>query len=884
MSARFSLKPLRNWIRHRHIGNESTKTYYALLEASIIGCVSAIAALLLKQGINLLGSTRVQLADDFGDWTLPLFGLTLGLLGGWIVEQFSPAAKGGGIPQVKAVLASFPVPLSLRVALVKLIGTILVLGGGLTLGRRGPTVHIGAALAAQLSYWIPTSPQHRRQMVAAGAAAGLAAGFNTPIAGVLFVAEELSRDMSGLTLETAILASFTGSVVSRLIGTADFNLPPEMLMLYTSESNEFSAYDIPWFLLLGVLAGILGSLFSQGVIASLDFNRRLNWPMAWRVGVAGLISGSIVAISPPLLRDNAGLREFFLSGEASGSQTAIAFGIYFFLTWIAYGSGAPGGLFSPTLVFGSALGYLVGQGAVVFQVDTSTSKYALVGMAAFFSAVARVPVTAIAIVFEMTAAFNLVLPLMIGSAIAYFVSSLFSKKSLYQRLLEVSGIHLNEETTTNDLLSGLTADDVMQKRVETLPVNLSLDQAIQVFSDARHEGFPVVRDGELVGLITTGQANQAKRRGQTGSTLLHDIMSELPATVRPESPLSDVLYVMERYHLSHLPVTEGRKLLGIITRNDIIRAEANQLSSAISANGDTIVPFYRVYQTRAPNLGQGRILLPLSNPETAGALIRLGVAIADEYRYELECVYVNVIPKHSIPDQTPVNLDEGKDLFEPAIKLAAAWNVPLHTQIIVAQDCASALLEIISDRHIDILLLGWKGNTSTPGRIFGNAVDTLIQKAPCDVVLVKIGNSLQSYPNNRYLPTNWIIPVAGGPNVERAIELFGAFSKLTLSAHIWLCKVYPPKTVPPDLITLDRIATQLETDEKIQAMPLPIRAQSVATAIIHLANTEDCDVIMLGASREGMLQQALHGNIPEEITTGVDCTVILVRSAIESEN
>lgn len=879
MSARFSLKPLRSWIRHRHIGNESTKTYYALLEASIIGCVSAFAALLLKQGINLLGSSRVQLADHFGDWTLPLFGLTLGLMGGWIVEQLSPAAGGGGIPQVKAVLASFPVPLSLQVAVVKLIGTILVLGGGLALGRRGPTVHIGAALAAQLSYWIPTSPQHRRQMIAAGAAAGLAAGFNTPIAGVLFVAEELSRDMSGLTLETAILASFTGSIVSRLMGTADFNLPPEML--FTSAQNEFNAYDIPWFLLLGILAGILGSLFSQGIIASLNFNRRLNWPMAWRVGIAGLISGSIVAIAPPLLRDNAGLREFFLSGQVSSGETAIAFGIYFVLTWIAYGSGAPGGLFSPTLVFGSALGYLVGQGAVFFHTDTSASKYALVGMAAFFSAVARVPVTAIAIVFEMTAAFNLVLPLMIGSAIAYFVSSLFSKQSLYQRLLEASGIQLNEETSTNDLLSGLTANDVMQKRVETLPVHLSLDQAISVFSDARHEGFPVVENGEFVGLITTGQANQAKRRGQPGNTPLNEIMSELPATVRPESPLSDVLYVMELYHLSHLPVTEGRKLLGIITRNDIIRAEANQLSASIPPNSHRALPTYRVYQTCAPNLGQGRVLLPLSNPDTAESLIRVAIAIAHEHRYELECVYVNVVPKHSIPDQTPVSLKDGKQLFETAIQLARAWDIPLHTQILVAQDCASAILDTIRDRHIDILLLGWKGSTSTPGRIFGNAVDTLIQKAPCDVVMVKIGNSPQAYPNNRYLSTNWIIPVGGGPNVERAIELLGAFKKLTLSPHIWLCTVYSPKAATPDMADLDRLATQIETQLDIDVMPLPIRAQSVSTAIIHLARTEACDVIVLGASREGMLQQAIHGNIPEEVATGVDCTVILVRSAIE---
>ncbi|MEC4804053.1 MAG: chloride channel protein [Jaaginema sp. PMC 1080.18] len=881
MSARFGLKHLKSWIRHRHIGNESTKTYYALLEASVIGCISALAALLLKQGINFIGSTRVQLAQDFGQWTLPLFGLTLGLLGGWIVEQLSPAAKGSGIPQVKAVLAQFPVPLSLQVAVVKLIGTILVLGGGLALGRRGPTVHIGAAVAAQISYWIPTSPQHRRQMIAAGAAAGLAAGFNTPIAGVLFVVEELSRDMSSLTLETAILASFTGSVVSRSIGTTDFNLPPEMLNNLAENAFQFKAHDIPWFLLLGVLAGILGSLFSQGVLASLDFNRRLRWPMALRVGLAGLVSGSIVALSPPLLRDNAGLREFFLSGDVGGTETAIVFGIYCLLTLIAYGSGAPGGLFSPALVFGSALGYLVGQGAVFFQTDTSASKYALVGMAAFFSAVARVPVTAIAIVFEMTAEFNLVLPLMMGSAIAYFVSSLFSRQSLYQRLLEVSGIQLTEETTTNDLLSGLTADDVMQKRVETLPVNFSLDQTIQVFSDAHHEGFPVVDRGELVGLITTSQANQAKRRGQPGDTPIESIMSELPATVRPESPLSDVLYVMELYHLSHLPVTEGRKLLGIITRNDIIRAEANQLSASMPHNRDRTVPMYRVYQTRAPNTGQGRVLLPLSNPDTAQSLIRLGIAIARQYNYELECVHIHVIPKHRLPDQIAVDLSQGQALFQTALQLAQQWNVSVHTQILVSQNCARALLETIAERHIDILLLGWKGSTNTHGRIFGNAVDTLIQKAPCDVVLVKLGDRPFSYPNNLNAVTNWIVPIAGGPNSERAIGLLGAFQQLTRSSRIWLCKVYPPKSSPPDITELDNIAIRLKNDFNIKAMPLPIRAQAVAPAIVHLARAEECDAIVLGASREGMLQQAIHGNIPEEIATGVDCTVILVRSAID---
>ncbi|MDB9312472.1 chloride channel protein, partial [Spirulina sp. CS-785/01] len=226
---------------NRHLGNHAVETYYALAEASIIGVVSALAALLLKQGIGGLGRFRLYLVDDWGVWVLPFFGFVFCWLAGWLVEHLSPAAKGSGIPQVKAALAKFPVPLSLGVAFVKMLGTILILGAGLTLGRRGPTVHIGAALAAGLSNWVPTSPQHRRQMIAAGAAAGLAAGFNTPIAGVLFVVEELSRDMSGLTLETAILASFTGSVVSRLLGSADLNFTSTLLTPVIA--HEFTAVD-----------------------------------------------------------------------------------------------------------------------------------------------------------------------------------------------------------------------------------------------------------------------------------------------------------------------------------------------------------------------------------------------------------------------------------------------------------------------------------------------------------------------------------------------------------------------------------------------------------------------------------------------------------------
>jgi chloride channel protein, CIC family len=322
----------------------------AIFEACLIGFISALAAVLLKHGVGWLGGWRLHAAERYPVWLLfPLVGFSGGWLSGLLITRWAPEAMGSGIPQVKAVLAYVPISLNARVAIVKLISTLLSLGAGLTLGRQGPTVQIGAAIAAQLSRWLPTSPDHRRQLIAAGAAAGLAAGFNAPIAGVLFVVEELLHDVSGLTLGTAILASFVGGVVSRLLGGEGINLGLDMAKVDT----HFVALAIPVFVLIGILAGALGALFCRGVLASLALNRRLGFSLPWRIGLAGLVSGIIIVLLPVALRDNASLQEVSLTSELGWQLLAIIFVSKFILTLIAAGSGAPGGLFAPSLILGS---------------------------------------------------------------------------------------------------------------------------------------------------------------------------------------------------------------------------------------------------------------------------------------------------------------------------------------------------------------------------------------------------------------------------------------------------------------------------------------------------------------------------------------------------
>jgi CIC family chloride channel protein len=896
-------KRFRQWLlpRTRLAMPMAKRSAYA--EACLIGFVSALAAVLLKFGIGWLGAWRVHASIALPALlVLPLVGLLLGLLCGWLLERVGPESTGSGIPQVKAVLAQFPIALNLRVALVKLVTTILAVGSGLAMGRQGPTVQIGAAVAAQLSLWVPTSPDHRRQMIAAGAGAGLAAAFNAPIAGVLFVVEELLQDLSGLTLGTAILASFIGAVVSRLLGGRSLDLNLELTQL----NSSFFAPEIPFYVLLGILAGLLGGLFNKGILASLTFYKGLSLSLPLRIGLAGFISGCVVALLPISFRNNSGLKELLLTGEANWEFASIAFVAHFVLTIVAYGSGAPGGLFNPSLILGAALGYLVGLAEYHILGMSTPTSYALAGMGAFFSAVSKAPITAIVIVFEITTDFNLVLPLMIAGVVSYLVADSISKGSLYQRLLEWNGYTLPKDTKTNQPWATLTAADLMQRRVETLSSNLPLDEVVQAFSRSHHRGFPVVDDDDkLVGIVTQTDLAKAAQRQTPGQTSLEQIMTPKPVTVSPSASLANVLYILNRYQLSRLPVTEARKLVGIITRSDLIKAQADQLSGRSGDRTGEIEPVpepsYVVYQTQSPQLGKGRLLVPLANPETAQALLHLAAAIARDRQYELECLQVIVVPRHNPPNETAVNTTKSRRLLRQAESLAQELDIPIHTQIRVAHDVANAVLETIKERHINLMFMGWTGSTSTPGRIFGNAVDTLIRQASCDVVLVKLGDKIQHRTNSRleeseekaeFLETKqkiknpkwnrWLVPTAGGPNAQQALQLLPSLVSASDSPEITLCQVFNP-SLNPDTTDLYQSAHFLSRRLGCPVRAIPVRSSPVSESVIQLTVTENSDVVVLGASREGLLQQVIQGNIPEAIARGCDCTVILVRCALSEQ-
>jgi CIC family chloride channel protein len=722
---------------------------------------------------------------------------------------------------------------------------------------------------------------------------------------VLFVIEELLHDLSSITLGTAIIASFMGAVVSRhLAGHGLLSVS-----VFKGHGLPIGTVELPLLLLLGAITGLLGALFCQGILFSRSlYDRFVRVGLPWRVALAGGLSGLIIVLLPTEFRNNAGLQEYLVTGQVTGAMVFLVLVTKFFLALMATGSGASGGLFAPSLVLGSSLGYLVPLCALgvqhlpQFPPDwvipiTSPNTYALIGMGSFFSAVAKTPMTAIVIIFEMTGDFNLVLPLMVTSMIAYNISNKIFQGSLYDRLMESLGFQVHSTQQNIASWEQLTASTVMQRSVQTLHPHLTLTETLPIFLKSPHRGFPVVADGELVGILSQSDLSRysQKREGQRS---VESMMTRSPITVQPQDTLKHVLHLLNLHDIGRLPVVEGRRLVGIITLSDIIRAEAQHLEER---DGDiaTGSPSYVVYQTHGPETGRGRLLVPLSNPKTAPTLLQLAAAIARDRDYELECLQVIPIPKSQSPYTTKVDIRRSRKLLHKAQELGEDWGISVHTQIRITHSLAAAILETIRERRIDAMFMGWKGSSTTPEHIFGDAMDTLIRRAPCTVILVKLAERLQQNPTHypsllaRLHFNRWLVPVGGGPNTQEALNLLPALVSISSTPEIKLCQIVQPHQTQgdPHQPVLGVLARRLQQKLKCPIDTVRLVNPSIAEAIVELSvgdpvesqgSQERCDVIVIGANRDHFLTQITQGNlrssVPEAVIQRSQCTVILIRT------
>ncbi len=423
---------------------------YHFLRAALVGLLAGAAAVLFQAALFYTEGLRSDLLSwlkHFPIWgwmILPVVGAAMGGAAGYITSRYAPESSGSGIPHVKAVLLQLRPFRWERVLPVKFIGGILAIGSGFSLGREGPTVQMGAAVGKMLSQLLKVPKRSRSQMVAAGAGAGLAAAFNAPLAGFIFTIEELQREMSPLTYGTALIAAVVGDIVTR---TFTGQLPSFRISGYPTPPLT----ALPLFALLGLLCGVMGVLFNHGLLRSLRlFHGFTRWPAWTRPALVGLVVGLLAWWLPAAIGGGHSTAELVLRGKShtllSGHVTllnlvaflSLLLAVKFVLTLISYASGVPGGIFAPLLVLGALLGAIVGRLSGIWwpTVAHTPAAFAVIGMAAAFSAIVRAPLTGIVLILEMTGNYQQLFPLLVASLIAYLVAEHLNNKPIYEALLE----------------------------------------------------------------------------------------------------------------------------------------------------------------------------------------------------------------------------------------------------------------------------------------------------------------------------------------------------------------------------------------------------------------------------------------------------------------
>lgn len=414
--------------------------------AALVGLCAGLIAILFRgalAGADTLRNSMFAKAHEqpIWGWIFPMLfsatGATISLI---LVRRYAPETKGSGIPFLEAVLQRLRELNWSRVLPIKFFGGILAVGSGLALGREGPTVQMGGAVGAAIADGLKVSPRERLTLIAAGSGAGLAAAFNAPLSGLVFVLEEVQRDFHPIVFGTAFLAAAVADVVAR-VGADPF--PVFSIPKYVAPSVE----TLPAFTILGVVAGLLGVLFNRSLIASLNFYGRMkNKSLA--VAVTGALIGLIGWVSPIAIGNGHPLAELTLTNKIVLTAIPAWFVIRFLLTVTSYGTGVPGGIFAPLLVLGALIGLAVGKVAVIVvpSAGVSPAVFAVVGMAAYFTAIVRAPLTGVVLIIEMTGNYEQMLPLLISCFFAYAVAEYLKDLPIYEVLLERDLLHDGHQT------------------------------------------------------------------------------------------------------------------------------------------------------------------------------------------------------------------------------------------------------------------------------------------------------------------------------------------------------------------------------------------------------------------------------------------------------
>jgi CIC family chloride channel protein len=501
---------------------------------------------------------------------VPVIG---GLIYGPLVDRFARETRGHGVPEVMLAVAERGGRIAPQVAVVKSLASALCIGSGGSVGREGPIVQIGSALGSTLGQWLKVPESRLRLLVACGAAGGISATFNAPIAGVFFALELILRDFEAESFGVVVLASVTASV----IGRAAFGNHPFLTLptFQITSPGEFACYAV-----LGVAGALAGVAFTRVLYVIEDAcDRAWRGPEWLRPAAGGILLGGLLLVLPQMYGVGYPVLQEGVAGKYTAAFLLVLLAGKMLATSLTIGIGGSGGVFAPALFMGAMLGTAFGDllHLTVPHLAGPAGAYGLVGMGAVFAGAARAPITAVLIIFELTGDYTVVLPLMTAVVLAAAVSSKLSPDTIYTLKLRRRGIDIRQGRPA-DALEILTVADAMQPVPATLPPAAPLDQVIARFAAEGRDTLPVVDgDGTYHGSVIAEDAQEALGNDSPRATAGH-LARALPA-LRSSQSLHSALTTLLPHESSGLPVLagDGICLVGWLNHQAALRSYATRL-------------------------------------------------------------------------------------------------------------------------------------------------------------------------------------------------------------------------------------------------------------------------------------------------------------------
>jgi CIC family chloride channel protein len=555
--------------------------YRMLAAAGVVGLAAGGGAIAFRELI--LGFTRLFTGHSdysalghvanpnlpgLGMWFVVLAPMVGGLLYGPLVARFAPEARGHGVPEVMLAVAEHGGRIRPQVPVVKALASALCIGSGGSVGREGPIVQIGSAVGSVLGQAARVTPQQLRLLVACGAAGGISATFNAPIAGVFFALEVILRDFATESFGVVVLSSVIAAALARsAFGDASF--------LHLSHFTLSSPLELVFYAGLGMLAGAAGVLFIRTLYGAEDLVDRL-WgrrPQWARPVAGGIVLGLLLLALPEMY----GVGYPVLSKAVAGHY-ALLFLVALMLGKILACSttiaiGGSGGVVAPSLFIGAMLGSVYGRGAhaLLPHLTAPAGAYGLVGMGAVFAGAARAPITAVIIVFELTNDYTIILPLMFAIVLASAVSGVLSRDTIYTLKLRRRGIHVDRPRVVS-VMQTVTVQTAMTEPPPPVAVDTPLAQVVGRMTSENLDALPVVdEDGDLVGVIGVRDVERAGRLDGDATT---GSLARGAPELRVSDSLEDAAHILGDSEESGLPVLAARNghVAGWLTHRDILRA------------------------------------------------------------------------------------------------------------------------------------------------------------------------------------------------------------------------------------------------------------------------------------------------------------------------